>query len=67
LVSFALQNVRDFPDLVAAAKRLRRSRPKGGQRSLREVSAELAKLGYLNERGRPFAAASVKVMIDGPQ
>jgi hypothetical protein len=33
------------PELVALAKRLRRERPKGGQRSLRDISAELAARG----------------------
>jgi DNA invertase Pin-like site-specific DNA recombinase len=51
------------PDMVAEAKRLRRRSPKGHQRSLREVAAELAKLGYLNERGAIFSAASVQSMI----
>ena len=27
-------------------------RPKGGQRSLRDISAELAQRGHLNERGQ---------------
>jgi hypothetical protein len=35
---------------VVEAKRLRQRSPKGHQRSLREVAAELAKLGYVNER-----------------
>jgi DNA invertase Pin-like site-specific DNA recombinase len=52
------------PALVASAKRLRRHRPKGGQRSLRAISAELASLGFLNERGRPFSAASVNAMLN---
>jgi hypothetical protein len=30
------------PELVALVRQLRRKRPKGGQRSLREISAELA-------------------------
>lgn len=51
------------PDLVAEAKRLRRRSPKGHQRSLREVSAELARLGYLNVNGKPFAAMSVRSML----
>jgi len=29
----------------------RRKRPKGGQRSLREIAAELERAGHLNERG----------------
>src|SRR4029077_10256508 len=43
--------------------RLRRRRPKGGQRSLREISAELAPRGIMNERGKPFSAASIKSML----
>jgi DNA invertase Pin-like site-specific DNA recombinase len=39
------------PELVREAKRLRRRSPKGHQRSLRDVAAELAKLGFVNERG----------------
>jgi hypothetical protein len=45
------------PELVALVRQLRRRRPKGGQRSLREVSVELANRGHLNERGKPFSAA----------
>jgi DNA invertase Pin-like site-specific DNA recombinase len=48
------------PELVALAKRLRRQRPK----ALRSISAELAAQGFLNENGRPFAAASIKSMLD---
>jgi DNA invertase Pin-like site-specific DNA recombinase len=51
------------PELVAEAKRLRRRSPKGGQRSLRDVAAELAKLGFVNERGSMFSASSVQSMI----
>jgi DNA invertase Pin-like site-specific DNA recombinase len=54
------------PDMVALARRLRRKRPKGGQRSLRDVAAELAKCGHLNEQGRPFSAASVRSMLTRP-
>jgi hypothetical protein len=49
---------------VALAKRLHRHKPKGGRMSLRAISAELAAQGFLNENGRPFAAASVKSMLD---
>jgi hypothetical protein len=31
--------------------------------SLRAISAELATQAFLNENGRPFAAASVKSML----
>jgi hypothetical protein len=51
------------PELVREAKRLRRRSPKGHQRSLRDVAAELAKLGHLNERGATFSAASVASML----
>src|SRR5262249_13291704 len=52
------------PELVALAKRLHRQKPKGGRMSLRAISAELATQGLLNENGRPFAAASVKSMLN---
>jgi DNA invertase Pin-like site-specific DNA recombinase len=54
------------PDLVALVRRMRRARPKGGQRSLREISAALAAQGHLNERGQPYAAASIQSML-GPR
>jgi DNA invertase Pin-like site-specific DNA recombinase len=51
------------PELVREARRLRRRSPKGRQRSLREVAAELANLGYVNERGVRFSASSVQSML----
>jgi hypothetical protein len=51
------------PDLVREAKRLRRRSPKRHQRSLRDVAAELAKLGFVNERGAEFSASSVQSML----
>jgi hypothetical protein len=51
------------PSLVALVHQLRRQKPKGGRMSLRAISAELATQGFLNENGRPFAAASVKAML----
>ena len=51
------------PELVALAKRLHRQKPKGGRMSLRAISAELAAQGFLNDNGRPFAAASTKSML----
>ena len=51
------------PEVVAVARKLRRRKPKGGQLSLREVSRELAARGHLNERGKPYAAKSVAVML----
>ena len=51
------------PEAVALAKRLARRKPKGGTRSLRAISAELAAQGFLNERGRPFNPKSVSVLL----
>ena len=52
------------PELVALVKQLHRRRPKGGQRSLREISAELAARGHFNERGNPYSAASISSMLE---
>ena len=51
------------PELVKEAKRLRRRSPKGHHRSLRDVAAELGKLGFTNQRGGAFSAASVASML----
>jgi DNA invertase Pin-like site-specific DNA recombinase len=51
------------PEVVALARHLRRKRPKGRQRSLREVAAELENGGYLNECGVRFSAMSVRNML----
>jgi hypothetical protein len=51
------------PALVALVRQLRRRRPKGGQRSLREISAELAARGFLNERANAFSATSIASML----
>ena len=40
-----------------------RRRPKGGQLSLRGVANELAARGFLNERGKPYAAKSVTSIL----
>jgi hypothetical protein len=47
------------PEAVALARALSRKRPKGGQMSLRAVSAAMAAQGYLNERERPFNVAAM--------
>lgn len=50
--------------IVAEAKQLYRRSPKtGDRRSLREVSAELARRGHLNGKGNPFSASAVKGML----
>lgn len=52
------------PDLVLIAKRLRRKSAKTGERrSLRVISEELARQGFLNAKGRPFSASSIKSMV----
>lgn len=54
------------PDVVKAAKRLRRANPKtGARRSLRAISADLAAVGYVNENGKPFNPNSIKAMLEG--
>lgn len=51
------------PDMVEIARKLRRTRS-GKQRSLREISAELATRGFVAERtGRPYEAAQVSRMM----
>jgi hypothetical protein len=51
-------------EAIAMARRLRRASPKTGERrSLRKISAELEKAGYLNERGRPYGANSIRLML----
>ncbi len=51
-------------EVVAQAKRLARKSPKSGERrSLREISAELSKLGFDGPSGKPYGAESVKRMI----
>ncbi len=51
------------PALVREARRLRRRSPKGNQRSLRNIAVELAKIGYVNERGAQFSPSSVRSII----
>jgi DNA invertase Pin-like site-specific DNA recombinase len=47
------------PDVVGLAKQLKRKR-----KSLREISAELAKRGHLSRTGKPFTARSVNNMLE---
>jgi len=49
---------------VAHARRLARKNPKTGEkRSLRQISAELAKLGHLGPSGQPYFPASISAML----
>jgi hypothetical protein len=43
--------------------RVRSRLPKGGRRSLRAISDELAKAGHMTATGKPFAATAVKLML----
>jgi hypothetical protein len=51
------------PEAIALARALSRKRPKGGQMSLRAVSAEMATRGFLNERGVAFNHKSIPSML----
>lgn len=51
------------PEMVAEAKRLYRKRPKGGQLSLRDVAAELARLGYASKAGTPLSPSVVQRLL----
>lgn len=55
----------ESPEAVAMAKRLFRRNPKTGERrSLREIAAELAAAGHVNERGQPYHPQSVSNLIE---
>jgi DNA invertase Pin-like site-specific DNA recombinase len=51
------------PDVVALVRRLRRRKPKGGQLSLRAISAALEAEGHRNEKGRPYNPKSIASML----
>jgi len=51
------------PVTVELARKLARARPKGGKRSLREISAELAAAGHTTKSGTPYAATAIKLML----
>nr|WP_074124955.1 hypothetical protein [Bradyrhizobium sp. NAS96.2] len=51
------------PETVKMARKLARARPKGGKRSLREISAELAAAGHLTASGTAYAPTAVKLML----
>jgi DNA invertase Pin-like site-specific DNA recombinase len=51
------------PDVIELARKLYRTSPKGGRRSLRAVAAELAEAGHTTATGKPFAATAVKLML----
>jgi DNA invertase Pin-like site-specific DNA recombinase len=51
------------PETIELARRLARTRPKGGKRSLREISAALAEAGHTTKRGNPYAPTAIKLML----
>jgi DNA invertase Pin-like site-specific DNA recombinase len=51
------------PEVIELARKLYRTSPKGGRRSLRTIAAELAKRGHTTATGKPFAATAVKLML----
>jgi DNA invertase Pin-like site-specific DNA recombinase len=52
------------PETVELARKLARTRPKGGKRSLREISASLAEAGHTTKTGNPYAATAIKLMLN---
>lgn len=54
------------PETVELARKLARARPKGGKRSLREISAALAEAGHRTKAGTPYAATAIKLMLASP-
>ena len=51
------------PEAVQLARKLARARPKGGKRSLREISAALAEAGHTTGSGTPYAPTAIKLML----
>jgi DNA invertase Pin-like site-specific DNA recombinase len=52
------------PEAVALAKKLRRYKVQGRQRTLREIAGELTRAGFVTGTGKPYAAAAVAKMIE---
>lgn len=62
--SYAEIDERDHAgQMLALARKLRRKSPKKGRRSLRAVSAELAKQGFVSSSGKPYGATAVARML----
>jgi DNA invertase Pin-like site-specific DNA recombinase len=49
--------------MVTLARKLRRARPKGGKRSLREIASELEAAGFVSSSGKPYGATAVARML----
>lgn len=53
------------PELIREAKRLARKSPKTGKtKSLREIAAQLAQLGFTTANGQPFSASQVQRLVE---
>ncbi|MCI0752752.1 recombinase family protein [Teichococcus vastitatis] len=54
-------------EIIKEAKRLHRKNPKTGKvRTLRDIAAELAKLGHVNGAGKEFSAMQVRRLLGKP-
>ena len=51
------------PETIELARKLARVRPKGGKRSLREISAALAEAGHTTNSGKLYAPTAIKLMV----
>ena len=60
-----LSHAEKRPEVVMLAKKLRRKRPKVGQKSYSEIAAELFALGHANSNGVAFSKSSIKSMLEG--
>jgi DNA invertase Pin-like site-specific DNA recombinase len=49
--------------MVTLARRLRRARPKGGRRSLREIARELESAGFVSRSGKRYAPTAIARML----
>jgi hypothetical protein len=46
-------------EMIALSRKLRHKSPKAARRSLREISLELAKAGYISRSGKPYALTAI--------
>jgi DNA invertase Pin-like site-specific DNA recombinase len=51
------------PETILLARQLARKRPKGGKRSLREISTALAGAGHTTATGKAYAPTAIKFML----
>jgi hypothetical protein len=49
--------------MIVLARKLRRKSPERGRLSLRAISAELAKSGFISQAGKPYAATAIARML----